>query len=120
MRLHSKGCGVVAEGREFAVQTIHCLDCRDLQDAVTSVAMSVVLCVDDREFECVWTNTPPLLPDRMARLPLMGRVNTHWKSFKLACVRTPSHVIRTWNQPDKCPRCGVFLECAAFPFAQWD
>jgi len=110
--------GGAAEGLEFAVQTILCFDCRELQDAVTSAAIPIV--IGDWEVECLLPSAPPPLAELMTRLPLIGRSDTQRRTFELACAMSPSHLVRAWNRPDKCPRCGAFLECSGFPFAQWD
>ena len=104
----AKVAGGFAEGRDFAVQTIACLDCRELQDAVTSAVIPE------------GTNELPPLTQLMRRMPWAGRRNTKREKFVPACTNSKSHVVRPWNQPDKCPRCGVFLERDAFPLVQWD
>src|SRR6185369_17258336 len=104
----AKVAGGFAEGREFEVQTIACLECRELQDAVTSAVIPA------------GTSERPPLIQLMRRLPLLGRMNTRREIFSPACTKSASHTIRDWNQPDKCPRCGVFLERGAFPLVQWD
>jgi hypothetical protein len=108
----AKVTGGFAEGREFAVQTIACSDCRELQDAVTSVVIPVTGSVVE--------DVPPPLAQLMTRLPLLGREDTKRQRFPPACTRSASHATRVWNQPDKCPRCGVFMERDAFPLVQWD
>jgi hypothetical protein len=108
----AKVAGGTAEGLEFTVQTIVCLDCRELQDAVTLVLVP--------SSKAQRGNSPPRLAELLTRLPVMGRGDTRSVRFEPACTASPSHSVRDWNQPDRCPLCGEFLECSGFPFAQWD
>jgi hypothetical protein len=103
--------GGADEGAYFAVQTIACADCRALYDAVTRVRAS------PRQKE----NPPKTSPKFAAvlnRLP--PRSPQHWLKFKPVCPVSPRHHIRLWKQPDKCPKCGTFLEPGALPYHLWD
>ncbi len=103
--------GGADEGIHFSVQTITCADCKALYDAVTRVRVS------PRQ-----KGNPPSTAPKFAavlnRLPLRG--SRHWLKFKPACPVSPLHRIRPWKQPDKCPKCGTFLEPGALPFRIWD
>jgi hypothetical protein len=103
--------GGTAEGDHFAVQTIACADCKSLHDAVTRVRIPP----QPKE------NPPATAPKFAAvlnRLPPRGA--RLWLKFKPACPVSPSHRVRPWQQPGKCPRCGFFLEQNAIPFRIWD
>jgi hypothetical protein len=103
--------GGTDEGAHFAVQTIACTDCRALYDVVTRFKAPPRL----KE------NPPPTAPKfaaMMNRLPLRGP--RQWLKFKPACPISPRHHFRLWKQPDKCPKCGTFLEPGALPFRLWD
>jgi hypothetical protein len=115
----AKVAGGTAEGIEFAVQTIHCVDCRKLQDAVMYAAMPIIDPFVGGQ-EPKGKSMPPPLTKLMTRLPFASRLATRPQKFELACAASPDHRIRVWNQPGKCPQCGVFLERSGFPFAQWD
>ena len=54
------------------------------------------------------------------RLPTTGAKRFRWLQFKLQCPVSPHHRIESWNDPDKCPRCGVFLERNGLPFRIWE
>jgi len=103
--------GGADEGEHFAVQTIACADCKVLHDAVVRFKASPWL-----------RGNPPKTAPKFAavlnRLPPRGA--RQWLKFKPACPVSPLHRIRFWKQPDKCPRCGIFLELNAIPFRIWD
>jgi len=103
--------GGTDEGAHFAVQTIACADCRALYDAVTRFK------APQRQKE----NSQKAAPKFVAvlnRLPLRGP--PHWLKFKPACPVSPRHHFRLWKRPDKCPKCGTFLEPGALPYRVWD
>src|SRR3974377_1853285 len=98
---HVRVAGGPAEGIHFAVQTIACADCKALYDAVTRFRLS------PRQIE----NPPRTPPPCVAALNrLTPRGVERWMKFKLACPVTASHRVRQWRQPDKCPKCGNFME----------
>jgi hypothetical protein len=102
--------GGVDRGRHVAVQTILCIDCKELYDAVIEFKPS-----SSRE------NNPKAIPRFAAllnRLPPRG--GRRWVKFKLVCPNSVRHRIRLWKQPDKCPKCGTFLEPGPIPFRRWD
>lgn len=99
--------GGASEGLHFSVQTIACADCKALYDAVTRYKASA------RQRE-----NPPKFAAVLNRLPPRGP--RHWLKFKPDCPVSPRHHIRPWKQPDKCPKCGTFLEPGALPFRIWD
>jgi hypothetical protein len=120
----AKVAGGAAEGAELTVQTILCYQCRELIDAVVSVKVPWPPAVGDTTIAAKFKGkTKAVAPPFAAvvdRLPLLGRVRTRWHRFKPACPIAPTHRIREWNLPDKCPRCGVFLERGATPLKQWE
>jgi hypothetical protein len=121
-----KVAGGAAEGLEFTLQTILCYQCRELQDVVTSLKVPWPPAVGDTTVGAKLNGKPkspktaPSFATVINRLPLTGRLRTRWQDFKPACSVSALHRVREWNQPDKCPRCGVFLERSALPFHQWD
>jgi hypothetical protein len=42
------------------------------------------------------------------------------EDFKLQCPVSAMQRVRGWDNPDKCPRCGVYLEKSALPYRFWD
>ena len=121
-----KVAGGAAEGLEFTVQTILCYQCRELLDVVTSLKVPWPPAVGDTTAGAKLKVKPkaakpaPSFANVVNRLPLTGRIRARWQHFKPACSVSGLHRVREWNQPDKCPRCGVFLERSAIPFRQWD
>jgi len=108
---HARVAGGADEGVHFAVQTIACSDCKALFDSVVKFKPSLRQQI----------NRPlnaPKIATLLNRLPPRGMRS--WLKFKPACPVTPGHRVRPWKQPDKCPKCGTFLELAALPFRVWD
>ena len=117
--------GGADEGEAFTTQTIACLQCKDLQDVVTALRVPARVTSDLNPEKQLSSRAKPSKPSPplssvLNRLPLPARTRTRWQQFKLACTKTALHRVREWNQPDKCPRCGVFLERGAIPFRRWE
>jgi hypothetical protein len=127
-------CGYRAKvsGREdrgliFFVQTILCRDCRELYDAVTRLrvpghpiglepaAWHRARLKSQRSF-----SVPPAFQAVVNWLPQTGVKQFKWLLFELQCPVSAMHRVRSWNDPDKCPRCGVYLERSALPYRLWD
>ena len=103
--------GGAEEGEHFSVQTVACADCRALYDAV----------IQSRGSPRQKTHPPkhaPKFATVLNRLPPRGA--RPWLKYQLACPVSPLHRVRAWKQPDKCPKCGNFLEPNAIPFRIWD
>lgn len=54
------------------------------------------------------------------RLPPTGAKRFKWLAFKPQCPVSAMHWVRSWNDPDRCPKCGVYLEKNALPYRLWD
>jgi hypothetical protein len=102
--------GGVDRGRYAVVQTILCADCKELYDAVIEFKPSRPR---EKNFK-----TAPKFAALLNRLPPRGA--RRWVKLKPDCPLSPRHRIRLWKQPDKCPKCGVFLDPGAMPFRLWD
>ena len=102
--------GGADRGRHAAVQTILCVDCKELYDAVLEFKPS-----SRKE---IHPQIAPKFSALLNRLPPRGA--RPWVKLKPACPLSPRHRIRLWKQPDKCPKCGAFLESGAIPFRRWD
>ena len=108
---HARVAGGAGEGIHFAIHTIACGDCKALYDAVVRFKPSA------RQSE----NPPPVPPAFAAlwnRLPPRGA--SLWLKFKPVCPVSVRHRVRLWKQPDKCPRCGNFMDTGALAFRIWD
>jgi ribosomal protein S27AE len=125
----AKVSGRADRGVSFCVQTILCRDCRELYDAVTrlkvpaeSGGLAGAGALHQARLPKVRpTNTPPpTFPSALSRLPLAGAKRSRWLPFKLQCPVSALHRVRSWNDPDQCPKCGVFLEKGGLPYRLWD
>jgi hypothetical protein len=99
----AKVSGRADRGLSFFVQTILCRDCRELYDAVTRLKVP-----DELDG---WGNAGGLR--RAGFLKARPRIN-------LQCPVSAIHRVRSWNDPDRCPKCGVYLEKSALPYRLWD
>jgi hypothetical protein len=102
--------GGADRGRHVAVQTILCTDCKALHDAVTEFKSSRPVEKNPK--------TPPKFASLLNRLPPRGA--RRWVKLKPVCPISPRHRVRPWKHPDKCPKCGGFLDLDAMPFRLWD
>ena len=121
----AKVAGRADEGLHLAVQTVLCRDCKELYDAVTRVRVHK----DGRmalhgTLETISLSgglkRPPSFNWAVNRLRYFGEPTSDWLKFPLQCPVSPMHKVRAWNDPDRCPRCGVHLERSALAFRVWD
>ena len=123
----AKVAGRADEGLHLSVQTILCEECKELYDAVIRLrlldgsrptmhgAMSMGMIAG-----AVDLKRAPGFQWALNRLRYTGEKISDWLKFPLKCPVSSSHKIRIWNDPDKCPRCGVYLERAALAYRIWD
>jgi hypothetical protein len=125
----AKVSGRADQGLSFVVQTILCCDCRELYDAVTRLKAP-----DERggwgTFGGFWKArfakahpriaTPPSFQAVLNRLPPTGAKRLKWLPFEIQCPVSAMHRVRSWNDPDRCPKCGIHLEKSALPYRLWD
>ena len=127
----AKVSGGADRGSHFAVQTIVCLDCKELHDAVTELRIAAappaVLTAGTallRRQKPVGVRKkilrPPTFQFALNRLLLTGAKQFRWLNFDAMCPISPRHRFQKWNWPGKCPKCGLFLEQSAIPFRIWD
>ncbi len=127
----AKVSGRPDHGVDFYVSTIVCRDCKELYDAVTRLrwpeetprilmANPFQLHRRARQHHHQAPRTPPSFQAALNRLRLSGATRTRWLRFPLLCPVSPRHRVQNWNDPDKCPRCGIFLEKSALPYRIWD
>jgi hypothetical protein len=112
-------------GFHFAVQTIECLECKDLYDAVTRLKLTRPnggnLLKGSLQIRANRTaSPPPTFPAVLNRLPLAEPKPLVWVNYAPACPVSARHRVRAWKQPGRCPKCGIFLESSAIPFRLWD
>lgn len=119
--------GGAAEGAHLVAQTIHCLDCRELHDAVTELKVPATPAnlarwkLKPTPFDTGPSDQkPPSFDAALNQLMIGSGKRFRWVKFKLVCPVSVRHRIRPWQQPGKCPKCGVFLEGGGTPFKVWD
>ncbi len=125
----TKVSGRADRGVSFCVQTVLCRDCKELFDAVTRLKVP-----DEaggvsglaRFAKAGFLKAPPIVtaPPRfqavLNRLPPTAVKRFKWIPFKPQCPISATHRVRNWNDPDQCPKCGLFLEKSALPYRLWD
>lgn len=110
----AKVSGGSAAGRHCEIQTVACLDCRELLDVFTKVRR-------------------PQGADKAARFPGFFRpeipptilVDTRqtaliWQQYELSCPYDTGHRVEVWRDPGRCPRCSCYLEKNGFPWRLWE
>jgi hypothetical protein len=125
-----KVSGRADRGLNFCVQTILCRDCKELYDAVTRMRMADVpgLALGQPAgrlrrpgfLERARNSVPPTFQSALNRLLYFGTWRFKWVQYKAQCPVSPAHRIQIWNEPDKCPRCGILIERTALPYRIWD
>ena|SRR5436190_5020108 len=125
----TKVAGRADRGLTFFVQTIMCRDCKELYDAVSRLKVpdesgmrlkNLGLRPPGLSRSPITTSTPPRFEALLNRLPYRGVKRFRWIRFKLQCPVSSIHRVQPWNEPDKCPRCGVYLERNALPYRLWE
>lgn len=111
-------------GLQFAVQTAVCRDCRAVFDSVIRLKVPDFGLRIPAELQRFGSSkkaeVPPAFEAVLKRLPPAGIDGFKWKEFKVRCPVSFAHRVRVWNDPGKCPRCGVFMEKNALPFRYWE
>jgi ribosomal protein S27AE len=123
----AKVAGRADDGLHVSVQTILCEDCKELYDAITRLrilegsqpALHGKL-GNARENIQPAGKPAPGSEGALNRLRFLGERVSDWLKFPLKCPISLIHRVRVWNDPDKCPRCGVYLERAALAYRIWD
>ena len=123
----TKVSGRADRGLNVFIQTVACRDCRELYDAVVQVR------IPEKRLDGAFLpgfglrrpgaadhHRPPQFPLVLNRLLYHGTRRFQWLRFRLQCPRSALHRVRAWNDPDHCPKCGVFMERNAEPYRIWD
>jgi hypothetical protein len=121
--------GRADRGLNLFVQTIACLDCKELYDAVTRLRIpdgdgdrpkSAAQRRSDGPTRAWTPDRPPRFELALNRLLYFGVREAKWLQFKTQCPVSPLHRVQNWNAPEKCPKCGLFLERTTLPYRIWD
>ncbi len=116
-------------GLDFFVQTILCRDCKELYDAVVRLRMpdESALAFKPLAKQLAKNSNlqraptaPPTFQAVLNRLPYSNVRRFRWVRFKPQCPVSHLHRVEKWNDPDKCPRCGIYLEKNVLPYRIWD
>jgi hypothetical protein len=124
----AKVSGRADRGINFFVQTIVCQDCKELYDAVTRIRLPEetpgygLRQASNGKLSSIHSGLkrPPTFQGALNRLSLTGAKRFKWVRFPAQCPVAVFHRIKPWNDPDKCPRCGLYLEKNALPYRIWD
>ena len=119
----AKVSGRADQGFNFSVQTILCRDCKKLYDAVVRLKIlnepAKLFPARIGKLQKI-PDTPPTFESVLNRLPLPGAKRFRWIQFKIRCPLSTVHKVQAWNDPGRCPRCGIYLEKNALPFRLWE
>jgi hypothetical protein len=111
----AKISGGADSGLHCEVQTVHCLDCRELMDVFIKL-------------RCEEGGPPPAKFPGFFRPEVppavlhdaSGQRRLVWKQFQPSCPVEAQHTVEVWHQPGRCPRCGNFMEKDGLPYRAWD
>lgn len=124
--------GRADRGLNFFIQTILCADCKQLYDAVTQLKVPDERPLDSQMNRFGWVSrygvqpgtfrrdSPPPFSKALSLLQYRGVRRFKWLKFPAQCPVSPLHRTKNWNDPGKCPRCGVHLDKNVLPFRIWD
>ena len=114
-------------GLSFFVQTIVCQDCKELYDAVTRLrvpdeARSSGMRPLNAKARLLRDHPkrPPSFLGALNRLTLIPAQKFKWVQFPAQCPVAAYHRVKPWVEPDKCPRCGIYLEKNTLPYRIWE
>jgi hypothetical protein len=125
----AKVSGRADHGFTACVQTIVCLDCKKLYDAVTRAKrpLSNGAPLQKQLKAASWklsnrssSDSPPTFGSAVNRLAFTGGQRHRWVDYPLRCPVAAWHRVQEWNEPDKCPKCGTYLERHALAYRIWD
>ncbi len=116
-------------GHDFFVQTIQCKDCKALYDAVIKVRiaddssdrfLSKSLHIPRQRKSAAVSVSPPSFERALSKLPYRGVRRFRWVRYAEQCPNSSVHRVQSWNDPGKCPKCGVYMERGALPYRIWE
>jgi hypothetical protein len=134
---HYQACvsGGAEQGVNCSVQTVACKNCRELYDVFTRIRKKEFAAEtgpkpgskSNRILQSNEILIPPLMlvehtlrQFQPANRSKVSAIPSHWENVKLACPVAKSHRVQPWNDPDRCPRCGNYMEKNGFPYRIWD
>jgi hypothetical protein len=127
----AKVSGGSDRGLNLFVQTVVCRECKELFDAVTKLRLPDETrgalrnhATGLRRLKPLGRlrapNRPPGFQAALNRLTYLGVTQFRWVQFSLQCPISSVHRVQNWTDPDKCPRCGLYMQKNALPYRIWD
>lgn len=110
-------CGGPDAGKDLAVKTVSCRECKKLYDAVVKWRVPAGPALQDRGFR---ERAAPAFQQAVSRLFATDIARWRWQAFEPRCPVAVHHRVALWQDPGKCPVCGVYMERNALPFRLWD
>lgn len=112
----AKVSGGADSGVHCEVQTVLCVDCRELLDVFTRLHLEESAVARKPKFPGFFR--PEVPPVVLADATGMRRLV--WHKFKPACPVNIQHKVESWSDPGRCPRCGSYMEKLGIPHRLWD
>jgi hypothetical protein len=123
--------GGADDGFNLRVQTIACRECKQLFDAVTwlkvpneNLTGSGLVPLSRRRLKPLIAaqrfKRPPSFEAALNRLLYTGARRFRWLRFKLECPVGKGHKVQSWNEPGRCPRCGLPIDRHGLPYRIWE
>ncbi len=125
----AKVSGRADRGVNCFVQTIVCFDCKELYDGIIRLKVSAEAPLsknrtDRNGVKSLSQNRAnrraPAFQSVLNRLPFRATQPFKWLQFNAQCPVSSIHRVQNWNDPGKCPRCGIYLDKNALPYKMWD
>jgi hypothetical protein len=111
----AKVSGGADSGLHCEVQTVVCRDCRELLDVFIKLRRPADFKPKIKFPGCFRPEVPPVvLRDGSGKSRLV------WEKFSPRCPVDAKHVVESWKDPGRCPRCGNFMEKNGLPYRSWD
>ena len=113
-------------GLNLFVQTIVCQDCKELYDAVIRMRVPQDFTRGGLQLngklraQNDGSRRPPTFLGALNRLNVTGALKSRWLRFPAECPVASFHRVKPWIDPDKCPRCGIYLEKNTLPYRIWE
>jgi hypothetical protein len=112
----AKVSGGADSGAHCEVQTVICVECRELMDVFTRLQRDETAAAHKAKFPGFFRpEVPPVI-----LADATGKRHLAWHRFVPSCPVNGRHKIEVWNEPGRCPRCGNFMEKLGLPHRLWD
>ena len=118
---HAKGSGGADAGLHCEIQTVSCRDCRQLYDVYIQVRRRAGA-VEKIKFPGFFRpEIPPVILRQSTSRPSTEKSpKLVWQKFLQMCPVDEKHIVETWKDPGRCPRCRCYMDKSGFPFRIWE